>query len=38
MDGEIALARKLLVRCWVMLLRNEPWDPEREDVPKDRTD
>jgi len=34
----IALARKLLVRCWVMLLRNEPWDPKREDVPKDRTD
>ena len=21
----VAVARKLLVRCWVMLLRNEPW-------------
>ncbi len=24
----IALARKLLVRCWVMLLRKEPWKQE----------
>ena len=21
----VAVARKLLVRCWVMLLRKEPW-------------
>ena len=21
----VAVARKLLVRCWVMLMRNEPW-------------
>ena len=21
----VAIARKLLVRCWVMLLRKEPW-------------
>jgi transposase len=24
----VAVARKLLVRCWVMLLRKEPWHPE----------
>ena len=24
----VAVARKLLVRCWVMLLRKEPWNPE----------
>ena len=24
----VAVARKLLVRCWVMLLRNEPWRQE----------
>jgi transposase len=24
----VAVARKLLVRCWVMLLRNEPWNKE----------
>jgi transposase len=28
----VALARKLLVRCWVMLLRNEPWQKERQPV------
>ena len=22
------MARKLLVRCWVMLLRKEPWNKE----------
>lgn len=27
----VAVARKLLVRCWVMLLRNEPW--RREPLP-----
>ncbi len=25
----VAVARKLLVRCWVMLLRKEPWKDER---------
>jgi hypothetical protein len=25
----VALARKLLVRCWVMLMRNEPWSLPR---------
>jgi hypothetical protein len=24
----VAVARKLLVRCWVMLLRKEPWHQE----------
>jgi transposase len=24
----VAVARKLLVRCWVMLLRKEPWSQE----------
>ena len=24
----VAVARKLLVRCWVMLLRKEPWNKE----------
>jgi len=24
----VAVARKLLVRCWVMLLRKEPWNQE----------
>ena len=24
----MAVARKLLVRCWVMLLRKEPWNQE----------
>jgi len=24
----VAVARKLLIRCWVMLLRKEPWKPE----------
>ena len=28
----VALARKVLVRCWVMLLRNEPWQTERQPV------
>lgn len=24
----VAVARKLLVRCWAMLLHNEPWNPD----------
>ena len=28
----VAVARKLLVRCWVMLLRNEPWKEETKQV------
>ncbi|EKV00203.1 transposase [Leptolyngbya sp. PCC 7375] len=24
----VAVARKLLVRCWAMLLHNQPWNPE----------
>jgi transposase len=24
----VAVARKLLVRCWAMLLHNQPWDPD----------
>ena len=27
----VAVARKLLVRCWVMLLRKEPWRKETAD-------
>jgi hypothetical protein len=31
----VALARKLLVLCWAMLLRNEPWQTERQPAPGD---